>query len=578
MENIPIWRFYLAALIVGVLSSLLALTLYGLVSLIISFYKYLATGLFSYSFNADSETVYSLIQSGHSAWIIIPVILAAVITSYALTWRDPSTWGASVDGALRAYHLKAAVISPRSLLLKLTATSLLVASGASTGLLGPSIFIGGGVVGLLLLIRHIPFIYRRRLFLAGVAGVLSSIFRAPLGAALYALEAPYHRDLETRAIISVVVSSLTSYAITILLTGYKPVLPVINPPVTIVFHPLTLLLVSLLGVVTGFLSRYWADLYRFFNRLGRGWNHYVLGLIVAVLIVFIGIVLPGSAGTGQLLVASLVTCTSKYSITILAAILAARFILSVLITGFRGSGGLFAPGIVIGGLTGYLLSIPFKDNNLTSIMVLAGMAGFYGGVSTTPIGTSIILAEMTGSYPLILPVLVSALIAREVVGHKYLYIYQRDRKLYWIVEQLRNTYEYIAEHNPVYGRLRIKRFRDYIEKPVIRKYRDVEADPGGLLAYMTIIGRDYIVISRDRDYYVLTMDSLIDSITRRKPPRLVKPPIHGFEDSIESLVEDITRYNTLYALILGEGRVYALTVRKLYNAVAIDYLKIRAME
>ncbi len=575
MENIPIWRFYLAALIVGVLSSLLALILYGLVSLIISFYKYLATGVFSVNFNADSETVYSLIQSVHNAWILIPVILAAVIISYALTWRDPSTWGASVDGALRAYHLRAAVIKPRSLLLKLIATSLLVASGASTGLLGPSIFIGGGVIGLLLLIRHIPFIYRRRLFLAGVAGVLSSIFRAPLGAAIYALEAPYHRDLETRAIISVVVSSLTSYTITILLTGYKPLLPIINLPVTIVFHPLTLLLVSLLGITTGFLSRYWADLYRFFNRLSHNRNHYVLGLTVALLIVLIGISLPGSTGTGQLLIASLVTCTTKYSIIILAAILAARFILSVLITGFRGSGGLFAPGIVIGGLMGYLLSIPFQNNYLTSIMVLAGMAGFYGGVSTTPIGTSIILAEMTGSYPLILPVLVSALIAREIVGRKYLYIYQRDRKLYRVVEQLRNTYEYIAEHNPVYRRLRIKRFRDYIEKPVIRKYRDVKADPGGLLAYMTITGGDYIVVTRDRDYYVLTMDSLINSITRRKPPLLVKPPIHGLEDSIESIVEDITRYNTQYVILVEEDRVYVLTVRKLYNAVALDYLKAR---
>ncbi len=518
--------------------------------------------------------------SGINPAVITGFVLTFIIVSYILTKREPLTWGASVDGALRAYHVGGAIISPRSLLVKIIATSLLVGSGASVGLLGPGIFIGGGVVGLLMLIRHIPFAYRRRLFLAGVAGVLSSIFRAPLGAVIYALEAPYHRDLETRAIVPVVVSSLTSYTVTVLLLGFKPMLPSPRIDLCLVFNPLLLAAVLLLGLFNGYFSALWADLYRLFNHLSRRLKYYLQGVIIAFTIVLISTVLPYSSGTGQLLVAGLLESHTDWFLPpgLLLAVLAARFLLSTFITGFRGSGGLFAPGIVIGALTGYLASMITGMGEAAPIFVLAGMASFYGGVSTTPIGTSLIIAEMTGTYPVILPILVSALAARETVRRRYLYVHQRDRKLYRIVEDLRNIYEAIVEANPVFRSLRVKRFRGYMEKPAIRGYRDVSVDLQGLLTYMILTGREYVVVVHGGGPRILTMDSLVYSLTHKRKPVLVSPPLHGLEDTVEAVVEDATRRNSLYTLIASGREIYVLPTRRLYYALAIEYLGLTSTE
>lgn len=62
---------------------------------------------------------------------------------------------------------------------------------------------------------------RRIAMVAGMAGVLSAIFRAPIGAALFAVEVLYRRDIEAEALAPALIASMTSFAVATNIVGYQ---------------------------------------------------------------------------------------------------------------------------------------------------------------------------------------------------------------------------------------------------------------------------------------------------------------------------------------------------------------------
>jgi chloride channel protein, CIC family len=91
-----------------------------------------------------------------------------------------------------------------------------------------------------------------------------------------------------------------------------------------------------------------------------------------------------------------------------------------------GSGGVFAPslfiGAMLGGFYGNLCSKLFPDLVINpSAFVLVGMGGFFAGVAKVPIASLILVAEMTGGYSLIVPLLIVSTISYLLLGEFSLY-------------------------------------------------------------------------------------------------------------------------------------------------------------
>jgi CIC family chloride channel protein len=77
-----------------------------------------------------------------------------------------------------------------------------------------------------------------------------------------------------------------------------------------------------------------------------------------------------------------------------------------------GSGGVFGPSMFIGGMLGgacgTFLQQSFPDAHIEpAAFVLVGMGGFFAGVSKTPLTSIVMVSEMTGSYSLLVPLMLA---------------------------------------------------------------------------------------------------------------------------------------------------------------------------
>ena len=162
--------------------------------------------------------------------VIVPALGGALAGALALWLTAAEGAGHGVDAVIRAFHRRQGVIPARIPLLKGLGALCTIGTGGSAGKEGPIIEIaagfGSGVAGLLRLsVRD-----RRVLMLAGVAGAIGAIFKAPLGGALFAAEMLYlDPDFEYEAVIPGVISAVIAYSVFSAFDGYGQILRFQNP-------------------------------------------------------------------------------------------------------------------------------------------------------------------------------------------------------------------------------------------------------------------------------------------------------------------------------------------------------------
>jgi CIC family chloride channel protein len=162
-----------------------------------------------------------------------------------------------------------------------------------------------------------------------------------------------------------------------------------------------------------------------FSRLLRSMHHVasdtklphwlrpaVGGLAVGI----IGIYLPLVLGEGYDSILSMIQSGFTPGLTIVTVAVLAKMIATALTLGWGGSGGIFAPSLMVGSLLGlvyYRLLIwvvPAEALAEEGCFALLGMAGLISGILQAPLTAIFLVVEITGSYEVILPlIIVSAL-------------------------------------------------------------------------------------------------------------------------------------------------------------------------
>ena len=114
--------------------------------------------------------------------------------------------------------------------------------------------------------------------------------------------------------------------------------------------------------------------------------------------------------------------TLEASLLILVIAIAKIFATSFTI-GSGGSGGVFAPSLVIGAMLGGLFGGIFHfffpgiiTEATTSAFVLVGMAAFFAGAAKVPIAAILMISEMAGSYSLLVPLMLTSVVAYSLSG------------------------------------------------------------------------------------------------------------------------------------------------------------------
>jgi CIC family chloride channel protein len=419
-----IGRVALCSPVVGLIAGLGAVIF--LVSLQFT-YKEVLGGLLHFHRPSTVEDGPHWITYPYPWWLILLVPTMGGLISGALVFTfAPEAEGHGTDAMIRAFHRGGGAIRTRVPLIKAVASIITMGTGGSAGQEGPIAQIGAGFGSMLGGLLKLPPTDRRLLMLAGAAGGVGAIFRAPLGGALFAGEVLYASTaFESAALLPCLASSIVAYSTFALFITPRPIF--LLPDITfsgLRELPLYAILTLLCAGMGWLYVRVFYGLRDWFFKpmpIPRQVKPAVGGLLLGLLALAFPQVMTGGYGWVQwgaigmppeLTMPPYQSFAPQMGMWLLLILAGLKIVATGLTISSGGSGGVFGPSILIGGMLGgacgqflaYLMPSAHID---PAAFVLVGMGGFFAGVSKTPLTSIVMVSEMTGSYSLLVPLMLA---------------------------------------------------------------------------------------------------------------------------------------------------------------------------
>lgn len=347
-------------------------------------------------------------------WILAIPTLGGLISGFLVYTWAPEAEGHGTDGVIKAFHQERGIIRTRVPIIKTLASAVTIGTGGSAGREGPIAQIGAGFGSILATKLRLSDTDRRIMVISGMAAGIGSIFRSPIGGAIFAVENLYKEDMETEGLVPAITSSIIGYTVFASVFGWRTIFStgkyVFQNPIELVFFVVFGLLCALLGIFYvkifyGVHEKIFAPL-----KIPRHFKPAIGGFLVGVIGFFFPYILGSGYGWIQLAV---------YGKLAIGLMLGAA-VLKVFATSFTissgGSGGIFAPSLFMGAMLGGAFGGIAQDlfpNIVTqpTAFVLVGMAAFFAGAANVPVSVTIMISEMTGSYGLLVPLIFTSTIA-----------------------------------------------------------------------------------------------------------------------------------------------------------------------
>jgi len=313
-----------------------------------------------------------------------------------------------------------------------------VGFGGSVGLEGPTVATGAAISSNLSRFFHLDQTTRNLLISCAAAGALSSIFKAPIAAIIFAIEV-FSLDLTIASMLPLLLASLSAIITSYFFFGDDVLLPFkIEDKFIISDVPFYLAL----GVVSALISMYYTEVYdriqQFFDRIKSPLKRVLIGGVsIGVLVYFI----PPLYGEGFDVINHLIAGHPEKAlvnnslhldldnvwvvISLLGGLVFFKVIAGALTFGAGGVGGIFAPTLFMGSIMGNcfakiinnsgLVQDPVSESNFT----LIGMAGLMAGVLHAPLTAIFLIAEVTGGYELFVPLMITATLSFGITKYFY---------------------------------------------------------------------------------------------------------------------------------------------------------------
>lgn len=438
--------------------------------------------------------------------------------------------GTGTDAMIHAFHYNEGKVSAKVPFFKSITTIITLASGGSAGKEGPTAQIGGGIGSAIGGFLGVGARARRTLLLAGTAGGLGAVFRAPFGGALTAVEVVYKEDIESDSLVPAIISSVTAYMVHTAIVGSGSVFRVGEVGLD---HYEDLVYYFGLGIVCYVIGFAFVRLFNYIESVfTRMQIHPVLkpalgGVVVGAFIYTI----PDLTGTGFGLLQEILDGKPLYNIEsnatmagVFLLIACLKIVTTAFTIGSGGSGGVFGPSLFIGGMLGGFVGcvarvISPEANFDIAPFVLVGMGAFFAGVAKAPIAGMVMVCDMIGSYALLPPLMIVSVITG-VLSNRFS-IYKN---------QVTNRFQSPSHHwdmnQDIMERLLIsnyfQEFRKFAVVPESMRLRDLEKKSHSIQA------SDYIVTTTDGKYH--------GTLSLRR---------HRLQEEYESLLENLITLSDL---------------------------------
>jgi len=344
--------------------------------------------------------------------LIIPIIGLLLVSSlihFSLARKEQKH---GVTEVIRAIKTKEGKIPHYIAPIEALASSFCIGSGGSVGPEGPMVQIGAGIGSSIGQIFKISSEELKILTIAGASGGLSAIFNAPIAGVFFAMEAVV-KKFHSKIFFYFVLSSVTATQIYRLICGNTHLLNITDAIWGSWKELLIFLMLGIIGGIVGAIIIFSVN--KAENKLKEQAFHFILSPIAggAVLGVF-ALCLPQVLGEGYETIA--LTLKNNIPINMILLLSIAKIFATSITLGSGGSGGVFAPSLVLGALLGGGFSnfaASFFPNIIGSheTYIAAGIAAVLSSVFNAPITSIIMVIELSNNYNIALPLMVASVSA-----------------------------------------------------------------------------------------------------------------------------------------------------------------------
>lgn len=338
------------------------------------------------------------------AWLAVPAgaFVIGCLIGLMVKHGSPDSPGSGIP------HVKAVLLNLRqmkwkSLLpVKFIGGVLGIGAGLSLGREGPTVQMGAaagqGVAELLRVRRRgVP-----QLVSCGAGAGLAAAFNAPLAGFVFVIE-EMQREMSSRTYAGALVATVCATIVSRSLVGQGSSFAISGYPAL----PLSALpLVVALGVVCGLMGVLFNKGILASARIGRSQKlvpMWMLPGVVCASAALVGLAMPDAVGSGHSVAERLLGGHMHTTVGVLAALMAAKFIMTLLSYGAGAPGGIFAPmlllGVLVGAITGHIAAAVFPSvGDRAAALAVLGMAAFFTSSVRAPLTGIVLILEMTANY------------------------------------------------------------------------------------------------------------------------------------------------------------------------------------
>ncbi|MBO0781391.1 MAG: chloride channel protein [Ktedonobacteraceae bacterium] len=372
--------------------------------------------------------------------LLLPIVVATGgLLSGLLTHWAKNPDGTEVrglrgaDSTIAAWH-EGVRIAKKVPAVVLLASTALIGSGGSAGLEGPSAQIGMGIGSLVADPFRLTTDERRLAQAWGMGALVAALFHSPMGGGIFAGEILRQRGAELKVIpgaflASTIACGLAGWGPTLIWSGH------VGAP-----WPSLLWQSALLGLLCGLTGRWYAAALRWGKHIFNAINVFPFlkpalgGLLVGLL----GVACPQVLGLGDgwLQVSlNLGVNWGGIPLWLIMALPVAKLLATSVSVGSGGIGGIFGPGMVIGGLLGaaywsVLHVLPGSVGILErspALFVLVGMVALLGPIARTPVAVTVMVVNLTGTVSFVPAAVCALAVSCWIVQETTMYPSQQGR-------------------------------------------------------------------------------------------------------------------------------------------------------
>ena len=331
----------------------------------------------------------------------------------------------SVTKILYAISRRQGRIKPHNVWSSVIASGITIGFGGSVGAEAPIVLTGSAIGSNLGRAFHMEHKTLMLLIGCGAAGAVAGIFKAPIAGLVFTLEV-LMIDLTMASLLPLLISCVTAATFTYITTGMEAMFHFnLDNPFVVERIPYAILLGIACGLVSLYFTRAMDSVEDVFRKYSNPYVKLVIGGAMLSVLIFL---FPPLYGEGYTTINLLLNGTSlddwsnvldnslfyghgQLLLVYLLLIVVFKVFASSATNGGGGCGGIFAPSLFLGCITGFIFArfcnqfdlgpyIPEKN------FALLGMAGLMSGVMHAPLTGIFLIAELTGGYDLFLALMI----------------------------------------------------------------------------------------------------------------------------------------------------------------------------